>query len=152
MMAIGIDPGSITGVAVIGKNGLIASWQDEKLRSSRTLLRYFLDHRDDVDIVAVEDAFMGRGIHSSLVVASNHGFILGALWAAGWSRETWCPKPSEWRSVHGFRRKSEEAHEDAMSFASARSGEKIPDKSIHRAEAICIAIAAWERFTALASK
>lgn len=142
---IGIDPGSQMGVAAMHSDGSVVSWQNTKEACTRALLRYVKSNAHMIRMIAIEDAFHGPSAYSSLMVAKNHSWVLGALWCAGWAGETWTPLAQEWRKVHGFRKKSEQAHDDALSFAKARTGKAFDLKTIHEAEAVCIAAAAFER-------
>lgn len=149
---IGIDPGTEMGVAIIGNDGVILSWQDSKKPSTRTLLRFVRAHPDEVRLIGIEDCFIGVNEKSSIMVAKNHAFVEGALWCAGWSGDLWTPRATEWRKDLGFRRKSESAHEDALSFARGRTGKSFDADHIHEAEAVCIASVAWERVARNASR
>lgn len=142
---IGVDPGTETGVAIVGNDGVVDSWQGSKQSATRALLRFVKVHHPYIKLIAVEDSFFGPSAQSSMIVAKNHAWVLGALWCAGWAGDVWTPIASEWRKVHGFRKKSEHAHEDAIAFARARTRKAFDAKLIHEAEAVCIAVAAFER-------
>lgn len=141
---IGIDPGTQMGVAVMARDGIVASWQDQKKPATRTLLRFVKAHPDEVRLIVIEDAFIGVNEKSSIMVAKNHAFVEGALWCAGWAGDLWTPRATEWRKDLGFRRKSSEAHQDALGFARARVNKMFSESDIHEAEAICLASAGWE--------
>lgn len=145
LYVIGIDPGTEMGVAVMARDGIHSSWQDQKKPATRALLRFVKAHAGEVRLIAIEDCFIGVNEQSSIMVAKNHAFVEGALWCAGWAGDLWTPRATEWRKDLGFRRKSSEAHVDALGFARARCMKLFDDKTIHEAEAICIATAAWER-------
>ena len=149
---IGIDPGTEMGVAVMARDGIVVSWQDQKKPSTRTLLRFVKAHPDEVRLIAIEDCFIGVNEKSSIMVAKNHSFVDGALWCAGWAGDLWTPRATEWRKDLGFRRKSSEAHDDALAFARARVSKVFDDKTIHEAEAVCIASAAWEHMARQAER
>lgn len=143
---IGVDPGSTTGYALMNERGL-RSWNQGKMETMvPEIIRLARDYRP-IALIAIERAFMGKGIRSSLVVAENESFLRGALWQAGVQSEMemWRPLAAEWRSAHGFRRESKLAHQQALGMATARTGVEFRPKDIHVAEAICIAVAAFEK-------
>ena len=144
MNVMGIDPGSTAGYAVMTDQGITRWGQGPMLDVIPEIISVALANAP-MDVLAIERAFVGRGIHSSLVVAENESFLRGALWQAGVHADTWRPLAVEWRALHGFRMESELAHQQALGMAAARTGSQFRPKDIHVAEAICIAIAAWEK-------
>jgi Holliday junction resolvasome RuvABC endonuclease subunit len=144
MKVLGIDPGSTVGYAVMTDQGISKWGQGPMLDVIPEIISTAMAHAQ-LDVIAIERAFVGRGIHSSLVVAENESFLRGALWQAGVRANNWRPLAMEWRALHGFRRESKLAHQQALGMAAARTGSQFRPKNIHVAEAICIAIAAWEK-------
>lgn len=145
MLVIGVDPGTMTGVALFGPDGLGAHWQDHKSEAVRRLINELRSANDSHLVMAIEDAFVGPSAFSSLIVAKNHGWVLGALWCAGVTYQNlWTPKAMEWRKVHGFKSGAKNAHAAALSYAAGQTGSEFKPGRIHEAEAICIAAASWE--------
>lgn len=137
----GVDPGAITGVAIMNAKVVVDAWQDDAWPSIRRLVLWMRENRDAVGIIGVEDAFLGKGAHASLMVARAGGRVEGALVIAGWNpdRIRWL-HPSHWRAELGIKGKDRKDKEAAArKYAQAMTGRTFSVAETHMAEALCMA-------------
>lgn len=137
----GVDPGSITGVAIMNAKDVVDAWQDEAWPSIRRLVLWMRENRDAVGLIGVEDSFLGKGAHASLMVARAGGRVEGALVIAGWNpdRIKWL-HPAHWRAELGIKGKDRTAKEAAgREYARMMTGRTFTVAETHMAEALCMA-------------
>lgn len=160
-VCIGIDPGGISGVAVVGMSSVLDAWQGETDEAVVKAVRWARARRDYVLTIAIEAphiAMMKRpgaqvatplNPQSSLSVAWDGGQFRGAMLVAGIQmHRIWVPQPSEWRKeAHVSGRKREEQEASARVLAGAMTGVHYTKATTHTAEAILIAQAALQRAT-----
>jgi len=145
-----VDPGQMTGVCIANATSIIDAWQDEDETAVRKLIRWVQANREAAGCVAIEDQFLGKGIHGSLMVARSSGFVEGALVIAGYPRQRiqWM-LPSVWRAEMGLNKgnpKRAEKEEAARMYAKRITGKTFAVSETHMAEAICMSQAAWAKF------
>lgn len=158
-LAIGVDPGGMTGLSIVSRTEVLLCAQGLTADMLREVVQRYRARRDDVVAVAIEDAHVamrkGKGgavvplnAQSSLSVAHDGGRIRGALEAAGMSPSLlWMPQPSAWRKLAGVvGRKREEMEADARRRAALMLPRTFSVAETHAAESLLIACAALSRF------
>lgn len=145
-----VDPGQMTGVCIANATGIVDAWQDDDETSVRKLIRWVQANKDAAGCVAIEDQFLGKGVHGSLMVARSSGFVEGALVIAGYPRQRiqWM-LPSVWRAEMGLNKgnkTSKEKESAARVYAKRITGKDFAVSETHMAEAICMSQAAWAKF------
>lgn len=160
MIAIGVDPGGMTGLSIVTRTDVLLCTQGLTADMLREVVQWYRQRAQHVVAVGIESAHVAmvkRGgavvplnAQSSLSVAENGGRIMGALEAAGMPRRIlWCPQPSEWRKVAGVQgRKREEMEEDARLRASRMMPRTFTKAETHAAESLLIACAALSKHAA----
>lgn len=144
----GVDPGGVTGVSIMNAKGVVDAWQDDSWPSIRRLVLWMRENRESVGLIGIEDCFVGKGPHASLLVARSGGRVEGSLVIAGWNpdRIRWL-HPSHWRSelgIKGKERKDKEA--SAREYAKRMTGKTFKQSETHMAEALCMAQVTWNVF------
>ena len=143
----GVDPGGITGVAILSHNAVIDAWQDELYPSLRRLILWVRENRSAIGRVGIEDAFMGKGPRSSLSVARSGGKVEGALFISGYPVDrVHLLLPSVWRKEVGVVGKDREEKEaSARVIAAGMMCRTFSKAETHTAEALLIAQVTWNR-------
>lgn len=145
----GVDPGAITGCSIWNAKGIVDSWQDESWPSIRRLVLWMRENREHVGLIGIEDCFVGKGPHASLMVARSGGRVEGSLVIAGWSpdRIRWL-QPSSWRAELGIKgKKSKEKEASAREHAKRLTGRSFTAAETHMAEALCIGEVTWSFYS-----
>lgn len=162
MIAVGVDPGGMTGLAIVSRTDVLLCTQGLTSDMLREVVRWYRSRAGEVVAVGIESAHVAMikrpgneqatplNAQSSLSVAHNAGRIDGALEAAGMPRRIlWQPQPSEWRKLAGVvGRKREDAEADARARASRMMPKVFTKAETHSAEALLIACAALSRHAA----
>lgn len=163
-IVIGVDPGGTSAWAAVSMGNVVERAQGEMRSNTRSLVVYARTNRERIRAFGVEDQYIGGKVeigddgkprqngsaHSSKVVCQRQGFVIGALFIAGFDELTsverlWMPLPSSWRKEFGLnvgKRGSIDAA--TRQYVAARMRIPIGQVGEHWAVAACIAWALWE--------
>jgi len=167
MIIISWDPGSKSnvGAAGWGDHGFLFAEQGTTLEVFREVVRFIVsEQKRDPDFKfewVIEGAFVGSSAYSSLKCAESIGVIKGMIILRGVRPEFWWePKASDWRRDLSFptmvsdvtkpkgrrRAKAKDHALEARRLAEALTGIRFTAKNEHKADAVCIAKAGWNRW------
>jgi hypothetical protein len=143
MKHIAIDPGASGGIAVRDHDGTVTTYKMPKEHSE--IVHILRGHTGPNTTVIIEEVpkFCGRALPASsiFVMAQNHGVLIGAVLALGFTLRRVPPK--EWQKSLGT---SKKAHGDAWKrFLKARAQELFPEQDVTLATADALLMLDWAR-------
>lgn len=142
-IVIAFDPGSTTGYAGWGRNGLLFSGQGTPQDACADVHTHLLKYKNPEVHMVIEDVFVGVNKLSALHTAKIHGYIAGKMGFSPFD-DFYAPMARSWRAAMGFPQDKASAEARALKFASAHTDQPLPEKNIHQAEAIVMASYGWE--------
>jgi hypothetical protein len=143
MKHIAIDPGASGGIAIRDYDGAISTLKMPQEHAE--IVSMLRSHTGPDTTVIIEEIphYCGKKIPQSriFVMAQNHGVLIGAVLALGFTLRRVPPK--EWQKSLGT---SKKAHGNAWKrFLKARAQELFPDQDVTLATADALLMLNWAR-------